>query len=355
MLSFDRLEMSLLELIAANPRYLGRAQKYGGLPFLLKLLAAEKPLSIQAHPNRSWAKEGFTRENAAGLALDAPDRSYKDSNHKPEIICGLTPFTGMCGFREPSEIRRLLEDFPEPAPEAANLLSARKLPDIAPLIEALETAAPLRNFLQALFGLSAEARQALTARIAQMNGPEAKSGKISCEQWELMHCFAELYPGDPAVISPLYLNVFHLEPGEAVFLEPGTIHSYIHGFGVELMTNSDNVLRAGLTAKHVDLGELMKILDFTPHKPEIIKPPPEAGLYTYPSPYDEFSLTLMRCGETIFEFAPAICVVTSGELEISGKKDRALLKPGESVFIPAESKPVFRGTYSLYTASANVK
>jgi mannose-6-phosphate isomerase len=365
MISFGPTEMSLSDLIASNPqRYLGErcAKKYGSLPFLLKLLAAEKPLSIQAHPNLFQAREGFSRENLAGLALDAPERSYKDPNHKPEIICGLTPFTGMCGFREPIEIQRLLKHFLGQSSESESTPPVTYWPSkrgpvppkslqnaMAPLIEALATTDPLRNFLKTLFSLSSAARQALTAYIKAKN----TAGKVSCK-WELMFRFAELYPGDPAMISPLYLNVFQLKPGEAVFLEPGTLHSYVHGFGVELMANSDNVLRAGLTSKYVDTDGLMNILDFTPHKPEILTAP-DAGLYTYPAPCNEFSLSVIRGrtdSETIFEFAPAICVVTSGGLEIIGKKDRTILKPGESVFIsPAESPPVFRGKYDLYAAS----
>jgi len=230
-------EVSLRELIAGDPvRYLGEktAERYDALPFLFKLIAAEKPLSIQAHPNLAQAREGYERENRAQLPHDAPNRSYRDSNHKPEIICALTPFTVMCGFRSPSEIQRLFSVF----------LTAPTLvrEGLHPLLQALEIPAPalaLRNFLDALFGLSLPVRQALTEFILSAQGAGG--------EWELMREFARQYPDDPAITAPLYLNVFHLEPGEAIFLKAGVPHSYIHGFGVELMANSDNVLRGGLT------------------------------------------------------------------------------------------------------------
>ncbi|MDR2434414.1 MAG: mannose-6-phosphate isomerase, class I [Treponema sp.] len=364
-------ETGLGELIAGNPAYyLGeKGAQYGALPFLFKLLAAEKPLSIQAHPNKAQAREGFERENRMGLAPDAPDRNYKDPNHKPEIICALTPFIGMCGFRPPAEIRLLLEGFLSPAP-----LLLRE--GFSPLLAAVnndEVPSALRNFTTALFGLPAAVREELTRFIlsGETEGAEATAAggaaarNVSAAQWELMRRFAELYPGDPALVSPLYLNLFSLEPGEAVFLHAGILHAYIHGLGIELMANSDNVLRGGLTPKYVDVPELLKILDFSPMKPEILRPPPEnpcgaqnapAVRFRYPAACEEFSLSVMRGagGKTSFrETGPAICVVTRGEL-IAGEGE-ARFKQGESFFIPArggDSKPPeFRGNFTLYAAS----
>jgi mannose-6-phosphate isomerase len=367
--------ISLGELIAGDPVWcLGSkgAERYGELPFLFKLLAAEKPLSIQAHPNLAQAREGFARENRAGLAADAPNRNYRDANHKPEIICALTPFTGMCGFREPREILRMLTALAAPAP-----VSLRE--GLAPLLSSLQEpesrdadgAAPanthaLRNFFAALFGLSAPARTELTAYIlgaAGGAGDAETGGGLSPLQWELMGRFAELYGGDPALIAPLYLNVFSLRPGEAVFLKAGVLHAYVHGFGIELMANSDNVLRGGLTPKHVDVPELMKVLDFSPHRPAIL-PAPSANTggipacVTYPAPCDEFSLSVMRGTGEEAAFAPAgpaICVVTRGAALITGEQDEARLSQGESVFIPAGAPgkipPRFRGNYTIYAAA----
>ena len=371
-------EISLGDFIACDVRRcLGEeaARKYGGLPFLFKLLAAERPLSIQAHPSLSLAREGFSRENSEGIALDDPRRNYKDSDHKPEIICGLTPFTGMCGFREPEEIGRLLGEFLVPGNTGISA-STPAAPDslrsgMTPLLIALEnqdSAAALKQFLTALFALAPDSRKQLgeyilaaglerlaAARQAHTANAAGEFSGLSPAIWETMICLAELYPDDPAIISPLYLHLFQLRPGEAVFLPAGTLHAYIYGFGVELMANSDNVLRGGLTSKYVDAEELIKILDFTPMRPNIIVPPEAAGRYTYPAPCGEFSLAVMRGGEeneTIFQTVPAICLVISGELEITGKTDRAVFKQGESVFIPHDSPGlVFRGKFTLYAAS----
>jgi mannose-6-phosphate isomerase len=336
----DSGEIPLEELIASDPR------RYGSLPFLLKLLSAEKPLSIQAHPNLEQAREGFERENNAGLPLDSPERNYKDSNHKPEIICALTPFTGLCGFRDVDEIRDLLTVFLEPAPSVLR-------EGFTPLVRALSN--KLQDFLAGLFGLSQTVREALTEYILSLKEPPR-----ACE-WELMRDLARLYPGDPAVIAPLYLNVFRLAPGEAVFLEAGVLHAYIHGFGVELMANSDNVLRGGLTRKHIDVPELMKILDFRPFKPMVITP--NADCFTYPAPCGEFSLSriLSAGGGEARPLSlgnpggPSICVVTEGELIIATGDRETIVKQGESLFIPpvkgGENPLLLKGRFTLFAAS----
>ena len=357
--------VSLGDLIARDPRrYLGEktAGRYGELPFLFKLLAVEKPLSVQVHPNMAQAREGFERENKAQIAYNAPNRNYRDPHHKPEILCALTPFTGMCGFRPPAEIKRHLSVFHASA-ATGGPAPALVRESFTPLLHALEMPEPavaLRNFLDALFGLSLPVREALTQCILSMQGDGA--GGESYE-WELMRNLARQYPGDPTIIAPLYLAIFHLKPGEAVFLKAGAPHSYVHGFGVELMSNSDNVLRGGLTAKHIDIPELMKVLDFNAVQPHIIKPEPDSGSFTYPAPCEEFSLTVMRGkaggGAQPAAFArnaPAICIVTEGEVSICG----TVFKQGEAVFIPAggdngkAADPlVLQGQYTLYAASVS--
>jgi mannose-6-phosphate isomerase len=359
----DSGEISLGDLIARDPRrFLGEktAAHYGDggspqLPFLLKLLAAEKPLSIQAHPNLTQAREGFERENRAGLPPDSPKRNYRDPNHKPEIIAALTPFSGLCGFRGVDEIRGLLAAFLGSSPPVL-------AEGFAPLLQALsnsEPAAALRDFLAGLFGLSQGARETLAGYVLSLREPP-----VSCEL-QLMRDLARLYPGDPAIIAPIYLNVFRLKPGEAVFLEAGVLHSYIRGFGVELMSNSDNVLRGGLTSKHVDVPELMRILDFKPYKPHIIAP--NASCFSYPSPYEEFSLARIcgggatiggdvvswppRGGPAGFD-GPAICVVTEGELIVASGDIETVVKQGESMFIPPVKNPLsLKGRFTLYIAS----
>jgi mannose-6-phosphate isomerase len=359
----DSGETSLEELIAREPqRSLGEeaARRYGSLPFLLKLLSAEMPLSIQAHPNQEQAHEGFERENQAGLPLDSPKRNYKDSNHKPEIICALSPFTGLCGFRDLDEIRALLGAFLEPAPPVLR-------EGFAPLTRALSNHEPvvaLRDFLAGLFSLSQHVRATLGEYILSMCehgcGASHSDGASYNDAIELMRDLARLYPGDPAVIAPLYLNVFRLEPGQAVFLEAGVLHAYIHGFGVELMANSDNVLRGGLTGKHIDVQELMKILNFKPFKPQIITP--NSTLFSYPAPCEEFSLKKI-CGPMdiclLSPGSPSICIVTEGELIIADKDRETVVKQGESLFIPPvksdESPFSLKGDFTLFIASCGLR
>jgi mannose-6-phosphate isomerase len=375
-------EIALGALIAQDPRrFLGRGEPFGDLPFLFKLLAAAKPLSIQAHPSREQARLGWERENERGLAPDAPDRNYRDGNHKPEIICALSPFTAMCGFREPGDIAALMEKFFGAAPRA--LRQGLRGLDAALAEPAADRA--LKAFLKALFGLSPETRQELTAYILKTDNPGG-GGRVSgppdtANSWENMRRFAELYPGDPGIIAPVYLNLLKLAPGEAIYLDAGVLHAYIEGFGVELMANSDNVLRGGLTPKHVDVEELMGALDFHPLKPEILTPrlsnsapqsptPGGAGFFRYATPCREFSLAVMngRGGEQAFPGGPAIIIVTRGSVRISarassGESEELVLCRGESAFIPAGdpnglagperqtgSGLSFEGDYTLYAA-----
>jgi mannose-6-phosphate isomerase len=356
-------KMSLGELIAVDPcRYLGEEtrKRYGDLPFLFKLLAVEKPLSLQAQPNLAQAREGFERENREGLAPNAPNRNYRDPNHKPEMLCALTPFTGMCGFRPPDEIKQLFAVFSAAPPLVRE--------GFAPLIRALEISDPasaLREFFNGLFGLSFELRKMLTEFILSSDDAVQNTGVQTSvsplPDWELIRQFARLYPGDPAIIVPLYLNVFRLEPGEAVFLKAGLLHAYIHGFALELMANSDNVLRGGLTSKHIDSPELMKVLDFNPYNPQIIKPDSGLSCFTYPAPCEEFSLSMIRGtkhgGTAVLDRSyPSISIVTEGEVSVGG----TMIKRGESAFIPPVATPgggeeplVLQGNFTLYAATSH--
>jgi mannose-6-phosphate isomerase len=349
-------ELSLGDLIAADPeRYLGRsaAENFGGLPFLFKLLAAAKPLSIQAHPNLEQARAGWERENEAGIPLEAPERNYKDRCHKPEILCALNPFTAMCGFRPPEETSSLLVKY-------FNRASRSLREGIAPLQVALAGEDPLRRFLEALFRLPPETLGELTAYARETSLPDG--------EWDLVNRFAGLYPGNPGIIAPLYLNLLQLMPGEAIYLPAGVLHAYVHGFAVELMANSDNVLRGGLSSKHVDVQELLSILDFKPYQPRILKPQAAGkGLSRYDTPCREFSLQVMKSrGDTALfpEKGPAIAVVTEGRLRVNtgDEKNPAggnwTLARGESAFIPAREEGaakagplVFSGAYTLYIAS----
>jgi mannose-6-phosphate isomerase len=299
------------------------------------------------------AREGWRRENERGIPLEAPERNYKDDRHKPEILCALNPFTALCGFRLPEEIGFLLAKYFDGASP-----SLRK--GVSPLRKALTGKDPLKSFLAELFRLSPETLGELTVYARETILPEG--------EWDLAGRFAALYPGDPGIIAPLYLNLLQLMPGEAVYLPAGVLHAYVHGFAVELMANSDNVLRGGLSSKHVDPEELLSVLDFKPFRPGILKPQPAGnGLSRYETPCREFSLQVMksRGGTALFpETGPSIVMVTEGRLRVNGGIGKNPgggnwnLARGESAFIPAreedpdEAGPLaFSGAYTLYIAS----
>ncbi|MDR2194531.1 MAG: mannose-6-phosphate isomerase, class I [Treponema sp.] len=329
--------ISLAELIEQDTeRYLGKGN--ATLPFLFKVLAADKPLSIQAHPSLTQAQAGFEWENRAGIPLTAPNRNYKDTNHKPEIMCALTPFKAMAGFRETGEIRALLDAF--------------GMEDLVDLKSALD--AGLKKFLHVLFALPS----IITQRIHEYAVTQKERLNEQYSQyrdvWETVASFAEEYPSDPAVLSPLYLNLMFLEKGDAVFLPAGILHAYLHGLGVELMANSDNVLRGGLTSKYIDQRELFHILTFSAFKPKILRPNPSK----YPVTCKEFSLSVMKYSGTWMEDGPAIIIVTRGEVAVvsldeeDNEKSRERLKQGESAFIAAGNagRLSLIGNFTLYIA-----
>jgi mannose-6-phosphate isomerase len=354
-------ERPLAELIGEDPRfYLGKetADAFGTLPYLFKLLAAAKPLSIQAHPNSAQAREGFERENRANIPLDAPERNYKDPNHKPELLCALTPFRAMAGFRQPDEIEKLLGAFACPA--------------LAPLVAALRQAREggeaesCRAFLGSLLRIGTEARQEITAHIRQRIAEIEQDAPEYTREWRMIAAFAALFPGDPAVIAPFYLNVIDLLPGEAVFIPAGILHAYVEGFGVELMAASDNVLRGGLSPKHIDVPELLGILTPEPWKPAVWKAAGgDCGFFSYPVSCKEFVLSVMRgigsdaafSGEAAFGAeGPAIIIVTEGELLLTFHDGRPPLRlhAGEAAFIAAAEDRAgfhFSGAYTLFAAS----
>ena len=257
------------------------------LPFLLKILAAGKPLSIQAHPNLEQARLGFEREEKAGIPRWDAKRNYRDRNHKPEIIYAVTPFTVLCGFRPAAEILELFDRFG---------LDATRMD--ATGTDAVELRQPLASgdaslhaffkaFLQADADKIAAWVERVTSRAARMDGAEA--------EWVCR--MAGEFPADRGVLSPLFLNLRTLEPGEVVYTGPGVLHAYLHGLGIELMANSDNVLRGACTSKHVDADELLRILEPSPQRPCFIKPTVQPGLERFATPSGELCLSIIRVTE----------------------------------------------------------
>ncbi|MHC6203446.1 mannose-6-phosphate isomerase, class I [Breznakiellaceae bacterium SP9] len=335
-----------------------RKEATRALPYLFKVLAAAKPLSIQAHPNLEQAQAGFEAENNALIPIDDPQRNYKDANHKPELLCALGPFTAMAGFRAASEIVKRLEAI-------ASLLPNVLKTHCTMLLVILKAAAPqpqvLERFFTAVLNLSAalsgEERILLGQTIMQNEAaliqafPEYRRDWTSCAQ------LAAYYPDDPSIIAPLYLNCIDLNVGEALFICAGMPHAYIHGFGVELMANSDNVLRGGLTKKHIDREALSKVLDFKPCNPRVFAAP-QTSSARYPSEVQEFSLFMFQSTsehEETYMFTPeypSIAIIIEGTALVKYGEGTITLTQGESAYIPASSNPIhISGLFLLYLAT----
>jgi mannose-6-phosphate isomerase len=299
------------------------------LPFLFKILAAQKPLSIQAHPNRKQAKEGFQRENQLNIPLEAPTRNYKDNNHKPELICALEPFTILKGFRKASEIRLLVEKGEMPAQELG--------------VEFLTSLPPkegLKNFFSHLLSMPKDLQNQVVNQITEKIHQKAVAPS-SVFEWILR--LNEAYPGDIGVISPIFLNLFQLQPQEALFIPAGELHVYLEGVGLEIMANSDNVLRGGLTPKHIDIPELCRVLDFQESPIHIQKPEFNTkGEGVYYVPAKEFMLSVIEAKRGESYFSPEtrsveIMICLQGEASIMdlNSMESLSLSRGKSVIIPA--------------------
>jgi mannose-6-phosphate isomerase len=329
----------LTEVIDEAPeRELGSrtVAKFGPrLPFLLKLLAAAAPLSLQVHPNLEQAREGYEEEEHRGIPIDAGHRNYKDANHKPELICALTEFDGLCGFRDPLR--------------AAGLLAALDVDSLKPYVDLLHARpeeAALREVLTAV--LSAEPEETAhtvteaAAACARLGGAYAPYADI-----------AHHYPGDPGVIAAMLLNHVRLQPGEALYLGAGIPHAYLNGLGVEIMANSDNVLRCGLTPKHVDVPELLRIVRFEATDPGVLRPEASPdGEEVYDTPIDEFRLSRYVLPEAtaphdLTRATPQILLCTAGSV----RAGEHTLAPGESVFVPADDKAEVSGPGTLFRAT----
>ena len=272
------------QLIASSPaESLGRARADETLPFLLKVLAIGQPLSLQVHPTKEQAEAGFAREEAAGIPIDAAHRSYRDRNHKPEILLALEPTVAMTGVRSPEEARTALTKLDALPSWLAELANYANPADGDRARWAQGVAAAFRSLVALPVEAGAELQRDLLAALRPDSGDDAA----------LLHRLADAFPGDPTVVSALLLNQVVLQPGEALFSDAGTPHAYVTGAGVELMASSDNVLRAGLTAKHIDADELVAVADWHPSAPRAVAPERGVGGIesVYRSPAREFLLS----------------------------------------------------------------
>ncbi|MCZ6873287.1 MAG: mannose-6-phosphate isomerase, class I [bacterium] len=325
-------DISLATIIDQDPTsMLGRsvAERFANrLPFLFKLLAADKCLSLQTHPNLEQAQAGFARENNLSIPIDAPHRNYRDANHKPEIICAISEFWGLNGFR--------------PLDDMMALLNSLRLPAMADELAMLQ-AAPSRDTLRHVFGrilkLDAARRHALVQDLLT----ESAKRRHERAEFEWMQRIHQDYPHDPGILCVLLLNLVHLQPGQAMYCGAGNLHAYLHGFGVELMANSDNVLRGGLTVKHVDPEELLNVLTFDCQQATIVEPKVVSETEDqYPTPNHEFDLRRIHL-EPGIDWKSAsdrsleilICLEGLVSLELDG--NQLVLKAGQSAMLAASA------------------
>jgi len=307
------------------------ARGFGGLPFLLKVLAADRPLSIQVHPSRAQAELGFSREEASGLSLDAPTRNYRDKNHKPELLVALTPFFALAGFRPVAQVRVLLEAVPE----------------LAALLPPLdEHALSLEAVTGAYLRLDPKARgPALSAWLERLRRNASECLPSDWEYWALAADDVTRSQGEPdaGLFFFLLLNLVELGPRQGLFLPEGVPHAYLTGAGVEVMATSDNVLRCGLTKKHTDPDELMAIVRFDATMPRVLDPvpAPSGRQRTFPTAAHEFQVQTFDFvrGETTTQLTsgPEIVLVAnrSGRLSVSSAGGAPLLREGgQACLIP---------------------
>ena len=334
---------SLLDVIAADPEaQLGTAvrDRFGDvLPFMVKVLAAEEPLSLQAHPSAQQAVEGYQREERRGVALKSPIRNYRDCSLKPELLIALGDFEALAGFR--------------PAAHSVALLRALEVPRLDPFIGLLADQSDASG-LRALFTTWITAPQPdLDALIpAVLDGAVSyiRSGaKEFASEVRAVLELGERYPGDAGVLAALLLNRISLKCGDGIFLPAGNLHSYLQGMAMEVMANSDNVLRGGLTPKHVDVPELLRVLDFTPVPDARVCTRRDGIELLYDTPTVEFAASvLMLDGEHLGHEVdaparhdgPQVLVCTEGSVIVRTKSEEIQMQRGEAAWVAADDGPI---------------
>ena len=331
----DGTALPLHAFIAADPDgVLGEdvVARFGGeLPYLLKIIAAERPLSLQVHPNLARARAGFEEEERAGVPLAAPHRNYRDTNHKPELVYALTRFEAVCGFRAPRRAAELLAGLDAPlAKELRDVLRAQPTADgireaFTQLLEPATRPSP-RDVQDVV--------DACAARLA-IGSPSPRADRTVVE-------LAAAYPGDPGIVTSLLLNPITLEPGDAMFVPAGGVHAYLRGVGVEIMASSDNVLRAGLTPKHVDVPELLRNVDYVAAPPIRIAPETFHGATkVFYAPVDDFELSITEIADDrthpLPGRGPRVLLCLSGEVTVSSAigNGSLTLAQGAAAFVPA--------------------
>jgi mannose-6-phosphate isomerase len=307
------------------------------LSFLVKFLSAERALSIQVHPNTQQAKDGFHFEQAQGIALDDPKRNYKDSSHKPEALIALTSFEALCGFRPEADLLLVFTEFGKSEPEF----------DV--LAKSLNKGGSLEEIFQSLIANTELAKR--FTRSVDSSQPDSVANKSRA----LVERLLTQFPDDTGALVALMLNEVSLEPGEAIYLPAGNIHAYLSGLGLEVMAASDNVLRSGLTSKHIDVAELVKLADFTELAEPKVRPRKLAeGLIEYPVDCSEFRVYRAEVsGKNLLADldlpASAMVVCTAGEVAVSTSlEEREVLTKSQVVFASAANKLSLSGSGTVF-------
>lgn len=297
----------------------------GPLPYLLKLLAAASALSIQAHPSKAQAEAGFAREEAAGIPRAAADRTYRDDNHKPELIVAVSDtFRALAGLRDLDETRRLVAALGPGAETLAQRLSSQD--------------ASLAAIIGWLLADGADAARDVIAAAVAADVPEFAA------ELALVRRLDEDFRGDPGIVVALLMNLVTLRRGQGLFVPAGVLHAYLEGLGVELMAASDNVLRGGLTPKHIDAAELVAVLDEATGAPPVLEPVDlGGGVRRYDVPVADFSLLALSPGDESVSIAltgPAIALTTSGPVTVAGGASgvELTLAPGHAALVTPDER-----------------
>ena len=353
----DGVERSLLDLIEADPEgQLGQecAQRWKNrLPFLLKILAVEEPLSMQAHPSAEQSAEGHAREETLGIPRDAPNRNYPDPTAKPELVCALTEFHALAGFRDPHRTVELLRAVETPGrAKCTELLAARRDSDGMRALFTTWITLP-----QAI--LDELLPDVLDACVAHVK----EHGEFDTECRTILE-LGEAHPRDAGVLAALLLNRLILGAGEAIYLPAGNLHLYLHGTAVEILANSDNILRCGLTPKHVDVPELLRVVDFACcDMPVLAGERSEFGaVYATDAPEFELARREWDVGDRgelpVRGGRPQILLCTAGAVSVLAEDGRSLeVARGRSIWLPASTtgvtvRPVGEGRTQVFRATS---
>lgn len=368
------------QAVAADPvAALGpeAAARFGRLPFMIKILAAARPLSLQTHPDAEAARAGCAREDGLGLPPTSPERSFRDGSPKPELICALTPFEALCGFRDPARTLALLESIDTPTLDPMRRrLAANPTPDglrdlTAWLLGRDRAAAAFnRQVARACRSAPVPDRAEGAKRRSELEraaGERASGDGPGSDEWAAERALAvdleAQFPDDPGMAVALLLNRVTLQPGEALFLGPGLLHSYLVGTGVEVMASSDNVIRAGLTSKPTDIPAFLEVVSTDPVTPDVQRPAPVGGTADYRAPVSEFSLQRIEIeadGEISVGGGPAILLWTrgrarargnrAGDTRVGGREAEDIeVGPGEALWVDARTELVtLRGEATVF-------